>query len=971
MMRGFYLESLTSALGISLSEYKVYSCGREKKNNDITIVGPLLSRRHCLFLVTQRGLQILDLNSVNGIYINGNKIPVNTFKDIAINDIVGIGTNKTKDFNFNNEFVYRLHFLDTYKSESCSHDKKRKLESDLVPLPNKLIKKEDTNDAIEISDDDECQFLGTTAQLSVSDTDSGLDISTGRFSETQLEKRIKTESDNSKLNDSKKSKEAKIAGDKGSKRDKTVRDEKSRRDIFKDLFGDPFAMKNKSNDKNRVKNKEQDKDKIKNNNKGRDDKKKKSCEDKSTSQECSRESIVLKKKIKVSERTIVEKQAAKKSTSAGLTDSSTAAASARDLASESSSPVKTDSNTGKRVSTSGEKTKPDITSSEKKDANSSPSPDADTLVNKNKDKVIEKIFPGENHHLTVDCDEDADVELLAECEQLLAEDDEKFRNDKIQVQQMLSRRTNEFLSHIFKWDLAWLDPEKYKTSKRTMPLEGELIPQLGSYASYDDYDKIMCNLILQKIWFKIDHSAEDLFMKKNPSFYATVKKNSIKKSPIGLADETITEFEIEIELPLNRSELKDLRHPESHDFLMLELPVQTNNGKIEYQKIFACTKDYLKTPRMLTYEIATGSLPTNIVFQRKLTLRSVCRIDKFIRMAKAIKFLPFTPLMKGVIQPDSNKEVYALPKVPDYKPPKLITNDNLTGDQTEAVLRVANALAGPDPKICLLEVSRSNRFDIIVNIITEIVYGKNKYRTDERNRILVCAHSDASADDITSKLIDVREKLKNDHKPMEIVRIGNPRIINPRTQDVFLNEITRSVMNKGVSNASVDQEVNRLRSKFNQINMQLKSSNCSPAAERQLTDKLKHCESELLLLKKSCKQPHYDDKEFKDVNNSILWKADVITSVSSSFFSHQMESAFGLESQNKIDICIIDEENFNYEPGTLTTFMLGATKILLIRDPSVSVNFDVIKAKKFGNQSLFSHISEYFDNESPVISLTH
>ncbi|XP_008551657.1 uncharacterized protein LOC103574086 isoform X2 [Microplitis demolitor] len=948
-MGGFYLQSLVCPKRIQLSEDKENSCGSDRTENRIYLPYPSVSQKHCIFMVTKHHVQIIDFKSDHGTFINGRAISAYSPVEIIVNDIIGIGTNQTKDDGRKENCVYKLQSDDIYAPRTSSNENKfrqeRKSKTYPLTVPDGVYKPLDTDDEIDISNDD-CNRSSSADLISDDDTDC-------EFLENHSNSQSETELDNFYLNDSKEFKEGKI--DKSTISQKNTRKaggEKSKKDGFEDQSGEKDAIKNKAIDKakDKVMSDGKDKDKMKNK-ESADKKRKSSRENKIASQGYSlSEYTIPKKKMKDSDgRTItVEKETTdNKSTTTRSIPSSRAVASTK--VSEDSSNHQTTPNGGKRVSINENKTQSNITRSEKNSASTSSGGISSAITN-NKDKVIKRDFSGKVQNHVADRDVNKSV-------------DNYYNNDDINNE--LSRKTNEFLLRIFKWDLASLDSEEDR--ELHSPLEGELIPQLAFYTSYDDYDKIMSNLILQKIWIYITRITD---WKKNPSFYVTMKKNSIKKSAIGLADETITEFEIEIELPLNRSELKDLQHPESHDFLILELPVQINNEKIQYKQIFACTKNYLKTFGLITYKIVTRSLPANIVFQQKLTLRNVCRIDKFIRMAKAIKFLPFTPLMKDVIQPHSDKEVYALPKVPDYKPPKLITNDNLPGNQTEAVLRIAKALAGSDPKICFLEVSRSNKLDIIANIITEIVYDKNKYQTDKRNRILVCARRDDSADGITIKLIDVREKLKNDHKPMEIVRIGNSRTINPRTRHVSLNEMTHSVMNKGVSNTSVDNEVNRLRSKINYINMQLKSSNCSPSAERELKDKLKHCESELLLLKKSCKQPHYYDKEFQDVNNSILWKADVITSISSSFFSHQMEWAFGLESPNKIDICIIDEENFNYEPETLTTLMLGVTKILLIKNPRVSHNFDVIKAKKFGNLSLFSRISENFDI-NPIISLIH
>ena len=51
----------------------VITVGRDQDNH-IVISDPLLSRKHCLFEFSGDSLQVIDLKSANGTYVNGIRI---------------------------------------------------------------------------------------------------------------------------------------------------------------------------------------------------------------------------------------------------------------------------------------------------------------------------------------------------------------------------------------------------------------------------------------------------------------------------------------------------------------------------------------------------------------------------------------------------------------------------------------------------------------------------------------------------------------------------------------------------------------------------------------------------------------------------------------------------------------------------------------------------------------------------------
>ena len=60
---------------IECTIYKSAILGRSKKMCDVTFDDPRISKQHCVFEVRECGVVLSDLNSHNGTYVNGIKIP--------------------------------------------------------------------------------------------------------------------------------------------------------------------------------------------------------------------------------------------------------------------------------------------------------------------------------------------------------------------------------------------------------------------------------------------------------------------------------------------------------------------------------------------------------------------------------------------------------------------------------------------------------------------------------------------------------------------------------------------------------------------------------------------------------------------------------------------------------------------------------------------------------------------------------
>ncbi|XP_076761425.1 uncharacterized protein LOC143429635 [Xylocopa sonorina] len=91
-----------------------YTCGRGK-DNEIVCLSLTVSRRHCMFFYTKDEVYVTDLESSNGVYINGVAArPLQTTK-LQPNDIIGIGCG-TVNVTDPSMFVYKLRAISQLQS---------------------------------------------------------------------------------------------------------------------------------------------------------------------------------------------------------------------------------------------------------------------------------------------------------------------------------------------------------------------------------------------------------------------------------------------------------------------------------------------------------------------------------------------------------------------------------------------------------------------------------------------------------------------------------------------------------------------------------------------------------------------------------------------------------------------------------------------------------------------------------------
>ncbi|XP_024940518.1 probable helicase senataxin isoform X2 [Cephus cinctus] len=379
-------------------------------------------------------------------------------------------------------------------------------------------------------------------------------------------------------------------------------------------------------------------------------------------------------------------------------------------------------------------------------------------------------------------------------------------------------KLEEFLLQIFMWNPVWL--EEQKRFKIDPPVTGtkELIPLLTSYKSFDEYYRIIMPLLLLEIWHGITKEFEVIDKNpKRPTVICSIVSNSASSYQIPSSKLSLTNMMLEV--LATKEDIHKQAHPIYGDLVFFELGY-TDKGKHRFHKVFAYVTNvyqtvltpqtyynrdlvnYVKNPyALLTYTVMTKPLEVNVHANRAQRLRSITYLRSDIRMIQALQYLPSSPLLSAILKPKANDMSHStvLSKLKNYP---LVTKEKLNHKQLEAVIKVTDAIVQKEAKICLIQgPPGTGKSKVIVNIITQVLYGDNRYKNNRAPlRILVCAPSNAAIDEIVLRLLTVRAKFKQDR--FKMVRVGRIETMHPTVKEISVPELARRDIKKIASTYS-------------------------------------------------------------------------------------------------------------------------------------------------------------------------
>ncbi|XP_069465407.1 probable helicase senataxin [Ambystoma mexicanum] len=363
------------------------------------------------------------------------------------------------------------------------------------------------------------------------------------------------------------------------------------------------------------------------------------------------------------------------------------------------------------------------------------------------------------------------------------------------------------------------------------------------------------------------------------------------------------------------------------------------------------------------------------------------------RQFKALLALRWSPLAKPIINPNPPEflprtnvnlalESNLFPYFKDYN-----DNQNKAIETAYAMVKLQPGL----PHICLIHgPPGTGKSKTIVGLLHRILTenSNNEARAqstnvkNKRNRVLVCAPSNASIDELMKKIIvGFKEKCKNKTNvqgncgDINLVRLGTERNISSDVQRFSLDSQVSRRMNKNAF--GLDQDIQKkkeaLDQRLDELSRQRAIVRCDKRRQNEdLDQEIGRVAAERQQLAGQLKQVR---KHLPEVQGNIILESDVICCTLNTSGSFLLESAFRRLGHDPFSCVIVDEAGQACEVETLIPLIHRCSKLILVGDPEqLPATVISTKAEDYGyGQSMMARLCtrlEKVTSKTPVLQLT-
>lgn len=550
-----------------------------------------------------------------------------------------------------------------------------------------------------------------------------------------------------------------------------------------------------------------------------------------------------------------------------------------------------------------------------------------------------------------------------------------------------------FHQSILGWKADWLIK---KNSEFDIKADIDSVPL--SFDTYDSYVKVFWPLMLLETWSQLKRDWEDSTHKTVPYVIDGIDE---RKSMGKICHIRCCYYEE------NPGKLKYDGCPSEHDLLFVDFDKSDDKqqafaivDKIEKIWVNNASKRY----GLYTLSLKLSAIP-NVQKNQYVNVTKITSLVTVFRQWNAIIGFQRSLLAKDILKPFREKTF----KLNEAKIEKTLRLNKLNESQLQAVSTVCRAVLEtefPIPRIVMLQgppgTGKSYTVKtLITHLLQEFWKASEKtqpIRNNTRNRILVCAPSNAAVDEIAKRLYssppwrDDSNKTKNKNGncgDFNLLRIGRRNQIDSDIYPASLEYLVQRKMDKIKSShnkATLRKEmgqVSAMLEKVDDICVKLKMS-IDATTKHEYINKMeertklqqKYDSLSRALEKASCRLDLHEEERKCEIN--LLLQADIICCTLSGAGCKAMNRAFKNTSQIPFRCVIIDEAGQCSEPDALIPLQYGPSKLVLVGDPAqlpATVLSQRASRYNFG-QSLFERLfnalvkcDKMHENDKPAIML--
>ncbi|XP_047469501.1 uncharacterized protein LOC125025526 [Penaeus chinensis] len=551
---------------------------------------------------------------------------------------------------------------------------------------------------------------------------------------------------------------------------------------------------------------------------------------------------------------------------------------------------------------------------------------------------------------------------------------------------------DQFIYFVCRWNYDWLDSyrvmqEKHANGKlkEVSPppiVQNTTYPTLILYDSYNDYKEIFSTLMYYEVW---EHIYQDWLQYRNTNMWLTAQIDIIQPPGIDREVNAPKFWMVKVITLITQEQSNRNHHPRQGSLVALKL----HEGKrrvvilgyvdniIKSRKRNVTKELDMMVPQgevclLLCMRVTKHTIQT-VKLGKIIYVSNVSYIRPATKTWEGLCKLPQSPLCGDILKP--SEEVFKCSQHPgEY----IIHDMPLNSVQKKAVVEVSSKCTVDElvPKISLIHgPPGTGKTRTITALIAQIT--KSCRENKRPCRILLCAPSNAAVDELTLRLI----KLKEIGLSLRLVRVGVKESINTELREYTLDAFVQRQVKIELStpkNVSTRQEWERKRYMAKQAADALEKAR----KENRNKEEIKAMETRLNELVRGKtefersfhSQPNSQEryKLQQKWQEQFLLGAEVITVTLGGCVSSVMQEVLG-KLPHAFTCCIVDEAGQCKETETWLPLLYGVRKLVLVGDHKQLPATVISQLAQYKNlkQSLFERFFYRYVIELQMDNLIH